>query len=72
MPRSTPRISVTDAAESLGLAPSTVRSYCRDGLNGRQIGKFDATVRRYFLTPSDVKFIGRPQNRPAIGRPSAE
>lgn len=61
-------VTVTQAAEILGLSPETVRSYCRKGRCGKKIS--DVFGRPgYLLSKSEVEHLKDPANRPVTGRP---
>lgn len=61
-------VSVTEAAEELGLSVPTVRRYCRLGLVGEFIERFGW----YLLAPEEVKWLKNEANRPQPGRPPDE
>lgn len=67
-------VTVTDAADRLGLSPSTVRAYCREPqmLGRKRFGTkhTDAFGRTgYLLTEDEVDWLSDPANRPLMGRP---
>lgn len=67
-------VTVTDAAEVLGLSPSTIRAYCRapQMLGRKSFGTrhVDAFGRSgYLLTDAEVEWLKNPENRPMMGRP---
>lgn len=67
-------VTVTDAADQLGVSPSTIRAYCR---SPHMLGKKSFGTRHvdafgrvgYLLTDAEVEWLKNPENRPVMGRP---
>lgn len=69
-------VTVSEAADRLGVSASTVRAYCRTpallgkkAFGTRHVDAFGRTG--YLLTEDEVSWLSNPSNRPIMGRPRA-